>query len=302
MAPTLTALTRPTRCPVGCAGDADAVLYPANFNEEHLTAEIFSARRRPDRVHYRMVRCGHCGLVRSNPILGDEAIAALYAASHFTYQDTAPFTAACYLHYLGKTPHKGRLLEIGCGNGFFLERARALGFDEVWGVEPGAEAVAQASPAIRPFLKQGMFTASLFEPASFDVITAFQVLDHFIHPGQILDDCRTLARPGAHLLFICHDLGSAPGRWLGERNPMVDIEHIHLFDQRTIARLFESRGFVVKEVFPVKNTYPLGYWARLFPLPGPVKTVAEKALALTGLGRVPLSLKAGNLGIVAVAP
>ena len=301
-AATLPAL-RPTACPVGCPAGRDEELYPANFFAEDLTADLFSARRRPDRIHYRMVRCGHCGLVRSDPILSEELIARLYAQSHFTYQDTARYTASDYRRYLLRhVPARGRLLEIGCGNGFFLEHCLMDGFEAVAGVEPSEEAVALAPPAVRPFLQTGLFSPDLFEAHSFDAVAGFQVLDHFTDPAGVLEGCRQVLKPGGHALFICHNLSAAPGRWLGERNPMVDIEHIHLFDPKTIARLFEKKGFVVQQVFAVSNQYPLSYWAHLAPLPGALKKSADTALRLSGLGRMAVRLRMGNLGIHAVSP
>jgi hypothetical protein len=54
----------------------------------------------PDRLHYRMVRCGQSGLLRSDPILPREALAALRARSELTYEAVVPFTRATYGHYL----------------------------------------------------------------------------------------------------------------------------------------------------------------------------------------------------------
>ena len=59
---------RPTSCPIcGTAGNA-AELYPANFAPRDLNPAIFSARRLPDRLRYRLVRCNDCRLVRSDPV------------------------------------------------------------------------------------------------------------------------------------------------------------------------------------------------------------------------------------------
>src|SRR3989344_6367414 len=62
------------------------VVYPANFSVEDFNAATFSARRLPDRVHYQMVKCKICGLLRSSPRLGEEALKILYQKSHVTYE------------------------------------------------------------------------------------------------------------------------------------------------------------------------------------------------------------------------
>ena len=58
-----------TTC-ANCLTDThDKEVYAANFRLEDLNPEVFTARRRPDRLHYRMVTCRQCGLMRANPVL-----------------------------------------------------------------------------------------------------------------------------------------------------------------------------------------------------------------------------------------
>ncbi len=63
-----------TRCAIcGTLGNI-ATVYESNFRAADLTSEVFSARRSPDRLHYRIVRCRACGLLRSDPVLSAAAI------------------------------------------------------------------------------------------------------------------------------------------------------------------------------------------------------------------------------------
>jgi hypothetical protein len=74
----------PTTCAI-CAAPGDASeLYPANFSPQDLNPEVFSARRMPDKIHYRLVRCNTCGLVRSDPIINHETMVELYTKSSQT--------------------------------------------------------------------------------------------------------------------------------------------------------------------------------------------------------------------------
>jgi hypothetical protein len=72
-----------------------------------------------------------------------------------------------------------------------------------------------------------------------------------------------------------------------------------LFDKRTMRRIFEKCGFVVREVFSVRNTYPLSYWTKLAPLPRAMKSPLLSLLDSVSLGKIPITLRAGNLGIIA---
>ena len=111
--------------------------------------------------------------------------------------------------------------------------------------------------------------------------------------------CLEALRPGGLALFINHDVGAWTNRLLGARSPVIDIEHIYLFDTRTMPRIFQKNGFEVVDVFAVENSYPLHYWMKMAPLPAGWKKKVIPALKQTGLGRIELSWKAGNLGLLA---
>ena len=297
-----------TTCAVCETDAADQEIYADTLPHDAATSARFSARRTPDRVHYRMVRCGNCGLLRSNPILSDEELASLYRESTLTYEDEATFARRTYGNYLrqcisslpaGIEPRQARLLEIGCGNGFFLDQALQSGFGDVAGVEPSLDAVALAPDSVRHKIVTDIFRDGLFPANHFDIVCAFQVFDHLAHPNEVLQSCRKVLKPGGLALFINHDVGAWTNRMLGSRSPVIDIEHIYLFDTSTMAKIFRKNGFEVLNVFPVENSYPLYYWAKMAPLPKNWKEKMIPALKKTSLGRVELAWKAGNLGLVA---
>jgi len=297
-----TDLLRPAPCAIcGDFTPADEI-YPANFSPQDLNAVIFSARRLPDRVHYRMVRCRTCGLLRSDPVASPDQLAALYTASRFTYSTEVDSLQATYGAALQRlVPYGlrigGRVLDVGCGNGFFLEKAEALGY-EGWGIEPSAEAVAQAHPVLRGRIRQAMLQHGLFEGGFFAAVCFFQVLDHFSDPLGALKEAHYLLEAGGLVLAINHDVEALQARLLGARSPIVDIEHTYLYSKKTQKRLFEAAGFEVLESFDVLNCYPLSYWLQLFPLPTPAKKVAIAGAKALGLGGLKLALKAGNQGLI----
>src|SRR5205807_5970800 len=108
----------------------------------------------PDRVHFRLVRCRRCGLVRSDPAADQATLSALYGEAGFDYGQEVPNLRRTYGRYLARaarraTRRPSRILEIGCGSGFMLEEALAEGFATVRGVEPSKEAVSAAAPSVR---------------------------------------------------------------------------------------------------------------------------------------------------------
>jgi SAM-dependent methyltransferase len=295
-----------TRCAIcGTEGKAQE-LYPANFDLQALNPEVFSARRLPDRVHYRMVRCDSCGLVRSDPVAPPELLAQLYHQSAFTYRDEVADLQRTYGRYLSKLDNYGArkdaLLEIGCGNGFFLQQALAQGYRSVRGVEPSQSAVRQAAPEVRDGIVCDLMRPGLFGPAEFDVICLFQVFDHVPDPAVLLDACLAALRPGGLVLALNHNVAAVSARLLGERSPIVDIEHTYLYSPTTMARLFTARGFRIRKAGAVWNRYALRYLVRLLPLPAAPKRSVLAWLERNPVGRLRLSVPLGNLWLVAQKP
>jgi SAM-dependent methyltransferase len=214
-----------TRCAICGTETASEELYPANLDAASFTPEIFSARRLPDQMHYRMVQCSRCGLVRSDPVLGADALAELYRDSTFDYGEELDGLRVTYSAALdraaGRLESTRGLVDIGCGSGFVLDVAQERGWTGVRGVEPSADAVAKAAPAIQPLIVQEMMGPGLFEPESMSAVTLFQVLDHMPDPAGLLRDCREILRPGGVILAFNHNVTAWSARILGERSPIT---------------------------------------------------------------------------------
>jgi SAM-dependent methyltransferase len=297
---------RATACAICSTLENATELYPATFSLDDLSPAVFSARRLPDRVHYRLVRCNRCGLVRSDPVADLSVVAQLYQQSTFDYGDEVANLAVTYGFYLKRLDHfgahKGSLLEIGCGNGFFLERARLEGFSEVAGVEPSAAAIAMARDDIRNKIVCSMMGPGLFPDKTFDVICLFQVLDHIFDPGSLLVTCRQILKPGGFLLCLNHNVQAVSARLLKDRSPIVDIEHTYLYSPATMSRLLLKCGFQIKETGKVWNRYSLIYLAHLLPFSSGVKRRLLKTVNSTGIGRWSCWIPLGNLFAVGQRP
>jgi SAM-dependent methyltransferase len=299
-------LLQPTRCAI-CDRFGNATeVYAANFDTDAFTPSTFSARRLPDRIHYRMVRCDTCGLLRSDPVAAPDLLAQLYARSVENYQPELTNIRASYGRALASLERfnisRDALLEIGCGSGFFLEQAMQQGFHEVWGVEPSESAVAGAAPALRGRIRNDVLHPGLFENNSFDVICMFQVFDHLPDPNAALDICFALLKPGGLLLALNHDAAALPARLLGEASPIIDIEHTYLYDRRSMSVLFRKHDFEVLLTGPAFNRYSLRYIAQLLPLPAALKKPLLGGLQQSPFGRVQLTVPLGNLLLIAQRP
>jgi len=242
-------------------------------------------------------------LLRSDPVADARATEALYVESEFTYGAETANLKRTYGRYLRELRRyrvkREALLEIGCGNGFFLEEALDQGYRKVAGVEPSTRAAAAASERVRDNISVRGFQERLFSAESFDVICLFQVLDHLAQPAAVLDEVRNLLRPGGLLLTIQHNAEALSARLLRERSPIVDIEHTYLYSPDTLSRLCEKSGLRVLQTGGSWNRYSLSYLAHLTPLNTALKQRVTGLLRALGIGKLPLWVPLGNFFLIA---
>lgn len=293
-----------------CEKNNYTILYPENFEIKKINSRIFSARRLPDRMHYRMVKCKTCGLVYSNPILEYEKLEKLYKKSFTGYDEHLENLKETYGYYLNqlnklritdyglRNSDKLKLLEIGCGNGFFLEEAKKQGY-AVYGVEPGKPSVDKAKPEIKKNIIVDIFKPGQFKRNFFDVICCFQTFDHVPNPNEVLAEGYKLLKKDGLMLFFNHDVGAWQNRLMGEKSPIIDIEHTYLFDKKTMSEIFIKHNFTVLEVKSSFNIHHLSYWIHLFPIPNFLKLPLIKTLDESGLGKIKIKLNPGNLILIA---
>ena len=92
-----------------------------------------------------------------------------------------------------------RLLDVGCGLGFFLARAAEAGWD-VTGCEPSQFWAARAGARVgseRVLL--GTARHHALDGERFDLVTAWDVLEHVFDPLPLLERLRSLLAPGGRL-------------------------------------------------------------------------------------------------------
>lgn len=93
---------------------------------------------------------------------------------------------------------KGRPLDVGCGNGAYIDQMRQLGWDVV-GIEPDGEA---ASTAMKSGLNvfRGSLEDAKFPAEHFDIVTMNHVIEHVANPAILLKECRRVLKPVGRLV------------------------------------------------------------------------------------------------------
>lgn len=141
----------------------------------------------------------------------------------------------------------GSILDIGCGNGFFLQQAAERGW-QARGVEPSEKAAEYAR-------SQGLnVECAAFDQKCaagtdrFDAVHLGDVLEHLPDPAAMLDLCRSILHPGGIIAVgvpndytpvqeILHkDLNTRPW-WVAPPH------HLNYFDRESLERLLQRKGF-----------------------------------------------------------
>lgn len=291
-------------CPV-CQSSQHAVPYAERkIDESRLSSFSFASRKLPEYMHHTLKLCRNCDLLFAIPDPSLNLHAA-YESAAYDSNTEAVFAAATYRRILqpvlNKIPHKTRLLDIGAGDGAFLNEMLSVGFTELIGLEPSSAPVHAAHPNVRNCLRMEMFREGLFEPNSFSLITCFQTIEHVPDPLALCIEAQKLLKPGGLLAIIAHNRNGLLNRILGHKSPIFDIEHLQLFSPPSLHKLLEKAGFQNISARPFRNTYPLAYWARLFPFPAPIKPTILRLIQTT-IGPLPLPLPVGNLLCTATKP
>src|SRR5687767_5128523 len=146
----------------------------------------------------------------------------------------------------------GRLLDVGCGRGFFLS---ALGPQwERYGVEVskiGAESARSFASVHLGELKDAAFPTGYF-----DAVMCYHVIEHVADPEPFFTEIRRVLRPGGDLVLCTPDFDSGCARRFGERYRMLhDRTHTTLFTLDSLRRFVRDHGFSIEHVdFPFFQT------------------------------------------------
>ncbi|MBN1992347.1 MAG: methyltransferase domain-containing protein [Anaerolineae bacterium] len=139
--------------------------------------------------------------------------------------------------------HTGRILDLGCGPGVFLEMAQSRGW-ETAGVDPGDWRQGYDKDELLNIHRCSLFEAGLTE-ASFDAVFMGSVLEHLHNPRRYLDVLYRLLKPGGVIYVVglpnikSWTIQLGLDRWIGNHPPL----HLLYFSRQTARLLFTNMGY-----------------------------------------------------------
>lgn len=225
------------------------------------------ATKRYEKRGFNMVQCNKCGLVYTNPRLKMEKIAALYDADYFQghgfdksidyVKDVTEHTSkddftledwdienirALLQRNSAFKIQNAKLLEVGCGTGVFLDKARKHRFD-VHGIELSDYAANFVRQMGIPVETKPIEEAN-FAPGSFDAIVMREVIEHLPHPLESLKTVYSWLKPGG-VLFMATGNYDCPERKLKGADWFYFMPegHLTIFSNTTMTNYLKKVGF-----------------------------------------------------------
>ncbi len=199
------------------------------------------------------VQCDQCGLVRVDRPPSGPQLGAYYAALRGEGGDVAPPDAPKLFNHLviadgildridAHAPRSRRMLELGSAWGAFAAQAAWRGFDVV-GVEAAPAAVAWSRGTLGLQVLEGS-APEVLPDGPFGVVALWEVIEHFIRPGDLLTALAERMPPGALLALSTPFLDHPMHRARGFDDPMWRVPgHLVYFDRATLKACLLAAGF-----------------------------------------------------------
>jgi 2-polyprenyl-3-methyl-5-hydroxy-6-metoxy-1,4-benzoquinol methylase len=228
---------------------------------------------------FDLVRCCRCGLMYVNPRPTTEEMARFYPPDYRPHRarETRRFSferlderfgsdRRCRA-VLARLPTKrGRVLDVGCSTGSFLEAMRRRGNWETYGVEINVEVAEYARSAVGLNVFPGSLQQAEYPDGFFDAVTLWNVLEHLHEPYQTLLEVARILKPGGLVAASIPNPDCIEAKvfglyWAGWDAP----RHLTIFARETIRQMLIQAGFEVRNFASFTGRYQmtvfsLGAW------------------------------------------
>lgn len=240
-----------TACPVCNSGQIG----------EKLTAKDYTVSQQ----NFAIWHCDTCTARFTQQVPGQDAIGTYYASENYiSHSDTSKGIVNYLYHLVRKrtlqqkrkllvaetAANTGRLLDIGCGTGAFLNTMQEAGWG-VTGLEPDALA---REKAIELYQLQPQEPGDLFNlnEGSFNAITMWHVLEHVHELHAYLKQVAKLLAPGGRLFIAVPNYTSQDAELYAAHWAAYDVpRHLYHFSPQSMENLLTQHGLTLQKVKPM---------------------------------------------------
>ncbi len=230
------------------------------------------------KLFYNIVRCVKCGLVYQNPRPSETNITEGFRASEIYISEHIDKSKEKVFKWLLKridsVAEKGKLLDVGCGKGFFLRMARDIGWD-IAGVEISKSMADKINKELGNVVFEGKLEEARFPADSFNVVTFWDVLDELTDPYTVLTEVKRILRDNGVVLIRVRNawfhvwVTKLFGKIASLLRMQPALFHLYSFSPVTITKMLKKAGFRdIKVENSILTTGDPCQQGRIFGIPG----------------------------------
>ena len=209
---------------------------------------------------FAVLNCEKCGLGHTLPIPANlsDYYTNYYGERHGA---TANFRAWRRFKLLESSFEKPlnskRILDIGCGDGAFLEQAKMHGWQTI-----GTELNENLETELEVYSNLSEVKEK-YGVRSFDAITLWHVLEHFENPKEVLDEASLLLKDQGRMLIAVPDAKGLQARFFGNKWLHLDTpRHLYHFSFFALEKILEETGFKILQSHHQEFEYDLLGWSQ----------------------------------------
>lgn len=154
-------------------------------------------------------------------------------------------------------PKDSKILDVGCGNGAFIQYLQNQGFTNVTGcdiIPPVGFRYGNASDTLP------------YEDKEFDIVTFVNVIEHVENPLQSLRECKRVLKDDGTIILVTPNVTNVWSRMLyfltgkplyHSQKDFEGVGHINVLPHWMLDRYFDKEGINIEDIHPTKSVMPI---------------------------------------------
>ncbi|HET8858462.1 class I SAM-dependent methyltransferase [Marivirga sp.] len=213
---------------------------------------------------FNIMICDNCNFQFTNPRPNEHEIGKYYQSDDYISHSDKANTPINFIYKIARKyalsskkkiinkinkGKKGRLLDYGCGTGYFLETMDHNGW-KAYGIEPNEIARKNANPKLNI---QADLEELKLKNKKFDIITLWHVLEHIHHINDTIKLLKSVLKEKGKIVIAVPNIESYDQTIFQDKWAAYDVpRHLYHFSQETMKTLMLKHGLNTKSVHPMK--------------------------------------------------
>ncbi|NQT27544.1 class I SAM-dependent methyltransferase [candidate division KSB1 bacterium] len=253
---------------------------------------------------FSFLRCNRCSMVYVNPRLNDEASCRFYNCKWTSIYNEQKFNSVSTTTNMddqinlsnlghietirGSVKKKGKLLELGSGNGTFLRAAKTKGY-EVYSVELNESNCQKLKNEFGGTIYNSDLFEANFNSNTFDVIYMRDVFEHIPNPKELLLELNRVAKANCIIVIEVPNIDGLIYKIAKEKHVCIfGFEHLNYWSPKTLRKILNLTGF--KVIKTLHNSLDCSMQSFISYFWGPLPFTSIKQRKISFVGRIILKI------------